>query len=500
MNQQERNRLQALIAAGQPIIWIISHDEATLMKEFEGQKWGARILVYLSSLGMKEIGKAKVEDPEKPGAANNAGTLRLALSQFARFKSPTYLMLLDSHLIPQQEAQNVMRELKETLLLQPNRKGVIFVSPINDVPVELANLTYVMQDSLPDLSSLEELARQETGVNETEARRFAAALSGLSKTQSRTILNQLEAAKELKPERLAAEKSKQLGGSSILEWLTPDVKMSDVGGLDLLKRWVETRSHAWNPDSKLPIPRGILLCGPSGAGKSMIAKAIASEWGLALLRLDFGRIYGELLGKSEANIRRALAVIDRASPAVVWIDEFEKAISGIGASDRTDGGSSARVVSTFLTWMQERSSNAFLIGTVNDVSRIRPELMRRRRWDEIFWLDLPNLEERRDIWVRLLHRYRYENIQVTDEMLENSCGLSGAEIEQAVVNALYESYHADAPLTSAWLLREVQEMEPQARHLNVNWELMRQSFRPASSGKRVKMDLAGRGAASKVDF
>lgn len=244
----------------------------------------------------------------------------------------------------------------------------------------------------------------------------------------------------------------------ILEFFTPDIGLEDVGGVKKLKKWFMQRIKAFTQDAcdfGLPYPKGILMVGIPGCGKSLIAKAIASFWGVPLVRLDMGKIYNKFQGASEDNARRAIAIAEAVSPSVLWIDEVEKGFSGMKSSDETSGGVQARVVQTFLTWMQEKTSAVFMACTGNDISKLPPELLRKGRFDEIFFVDLPNVEERKEI-VKIQIRKRPQKIRnenkittVERKLLDSDVkkiaeaadGYTGAEIEQAVIDALNECYN-----------------------------------------------------------
>jgi len=213
-----------------------------------------------------------------------------------------------------------------------------------------------------------------------------------------------------------------------------------VGGLEVLKGWLDKRSHAFSEEAKnygLPSPRGLALIGIPGTGKSLSAKLIARQWRMPLLRLDIGAVFGSLVGESEEKIRKALKLAELVAPCVLWIDELEKSLS----SGDSDGGTSKRVLGTFLTWMQEKRSPIFVVATANDVSALPPELLRRGRFDEIFFLDLPTSVERGEIVkVHLGKRRRQVRDFELDRIVAASEGYVGAEIEQAVIDALYSAF------------------------------------------------------------
>jgi len=245
----------------------------------------------------------------------------------------------------------------------------------------------------------------------------------------------------------------------ILEFFTPDIGLEDVGGLKKLKKWFMKRIKCFTQDAfdfGLPYPKGILMVGIPGCGKSLVAKAIAAFWGVPLVRLDMGKIYNKFQGASEDNARRAIMIAEAVAPSVLWIDEVEKGFSGVKSSDETSGGVQARVVQTFLTWMQEKVSACFLACTGNDISKLPPELLRKGRFDEIFFVNLPNVKEREEI-VRIQIHKRPQKVRDAENKITTverklseadikkiaiaSETYTGAEIEQAVVDSLGECYN-----------------------------------------------------------
>lgn len=233
---------------------------------------------------------------------------------------------------------------------------------------------------------------------------------------------------------------------------------SNVGGLVNLKRWLVTRRDAFNDDdSKLDRPKGILLLGVQGGGKSLAAKAVAGLWGLPLMRMDVGALYNKFHGETERNLREALKLADAMSPCVLWLDEIEKGM----AQDGNDNGVSQRLLGTLLTWMAERRTRVFIVATSNDISRLPPELIRKGRLDEIFFVDLPESAVRKDIFAIHLRKRRCSEIDFDLQQLADAThGFSGSEIEQAIIAALYSAGAEAKPVTTEILLREIAATSP----------------------------------------
>lgn len=265
------------------------------------------------------------------------------------------------------------------------------------------------------------------------------------------------------------EKKQTVRKAGLLEFIDVDLDLDDVGGLQNLKRWLSKRNNSWLAEAAeygLPAPKGVLMTGIPGCGKSLTAKAIAAGWELPLLRLDIGRVFAGLVGSSEQNMRQAIRTAEAAAPCILWLDEIEKGFSGVSGDG--DSGTSSRVFGSFLTWMQEKTAPVFVIATANKVDRLPPEFLRKGRFDEIFFIDLPTRLERRDIWK--LHLSKKLNSSkagglpidstLIDSLAQKTEGYSGAEIEQAVVAALFDAYADRRSLAEGDLVRAVRNMVP----------------------------------------
>jgi SpoVK/Ycf46/Vps4 family AAA+-type ATPase len=234
--------------------------------------------------------------------------------------------------------------------------------------------------------------------------------------------------------------------------------------LDLLKEWLRKRRAALSQEARafgLPAPKGVLLLGVQGTGKSLSAKAIANLWNLPMLRLDVGRIFGSLVGASEANMRAAIRTAEAVAPCILWIDELEKGFAGVQGSGVSDSGTTARVFATFLTWMQDKRAPVFVVATANDVSQLPPELLRKGRFDEVFFLDLPTFEERKEIFaVHLRKRGRIPSDYDLDALARKSQGYVGAEIEQAIIDAMYLGFSEGREFTTDDILQSLKRQVP----------------------------------------
>ena len=269
---------------------------------------------------------------------------------------------------------------------------------------------------------------------------------------------------------ILSEKMQVIKKTGILEFINTDIKVSDVGGLENLKSWLNKRNNSWSEAAKkycLPAPKGVLITGVPGCGKSLTAKAMSAAWQLPLLKLDFGKIFSGIVGSSEENMRKAIKTAEAVAPSILWVDEIEKSLSGINSNG--DSGTSSRIFGTFLTWMQEKTAPVFVIATANNISGLPAELLRKGRFDEIFFVDLPTHRERKEIFkLHLAKRLKDKDVAskliVNDELYEKLADLTegfvGAEIEQVVITALYEAFFNNRPLEFSDLENTIKNVVP----------------------------------------
>ena len=248
--------------------------------------------------------------------------------------------------------------------------------------------------------------------------------------------------------------------------------------MDNLKEWLIKRGRGFDrgaEDFGLTSPKGILLLGVPGTGKSLTAKAIGNLWKFPLLRLDMGKIFGGFVGESESNIRQALHIAQAIAPSILWIDEIEKGLSGASSSGRTDGGTSARVLGTFLTWMQEKTQPVFVVATANDISQLPPELLRKGRVDEIFFVDLPTEKEREEILKIHLKKKRRKPEKFALSQIAQACqGFSGAEIEEVIKEALFQAYDESVEITDTHILQAIEKTYPLSKTMGNTIKNLRQ--------------------------
>jgi SpoVK/Ycf46/Vps4 family AAA+-type ATPase len=308
--------------------------------------------------------------------------------------------------------------------------------------------------------------RTQIELQEQDGDRLVQALSGMTIRQARQVLAYaaLEDGKltACDVDRIVHRKAQIIREGGVLEYFPLQENRAELGGFAGLKQWLARAEVGFSEAAKalnLQPPKGILIVGIQGCGKSLAAKAIAQQWKMPLLKLDAGRLYDKYVGESEKNFRQAIKLAESMAPSVLWIDEIEKSL---GASDGDqDDGLSRRMFGSFLTWMQEKSQQVFVVATANDISRIPPEMLRKGRFDEIFYVDLPDVEERTNILnIHLSLRKQDPSQFDMAALLQETEGFSGAEIEQVVISALYRALYLQRPLNTELLIQEIDSTIP----------------------------------------
>jgi hypothetical protein len=414
---------------------------------------------------------------EVPGKAPGAGIKDPIAALEAIEKSsrePAIFVLRDFHQCWDRQAQIVrkLRTLSHDLRVGSPGRVIVVTSPLTTLPIELRNDFALLRMPRPDLDQMKgavtEIAQvvgtPEAGLTE----RVAQAALGLTANEAdRAVRTAVVQARAMTPGVVASvntAKGEVVRGTAGLVFCDTKYTTGDVGALGMLKSWVRERSGAWKPEARkygLPQPKGMLLLGVPGTGKSLVAQAIAGDWQFPLLRLDIGALFGSLVGESENNMRTALDIAERVAPCVLWVDEIEKGVSYGGG----DGGTSARVVQGLLTWMQERKAPVFVIATANSLTTLPPELTRAGRFDVTFFIDLPAIDERKEIIGVLLGRHgRSANDFDVPAIAAASDEYSGAELEQAIVDGLYAAFDAgERALATADIVAALGHIVPIAR-------------------------------------
>jgi len=371
----------------------------------------------------------------------------------------------------------IVRKLRDAYkVLKSSMKNIVLLSPLLKIPKEIEKEVAIVDYDLPQKEELnfiiENFLRnvknpKEILISDDEVLRdkvLEAALGLTAEEAENVFAKSLVQANQFDIDIILSEKEQIIRKSGVLEYYKSHESMTNIGGLENLKIWLKKRSKAFSRAARefgLPQPKGILLIGIPGCGKSLTAKAISSLWKLPLLKLDVGKVFSSLVGSSEENVRRAIITAESIAPSILWLDELEKGFSGMQSSGMSDAGTTARVFGTFLTWLQEKTSPVFVVATSNNISQLPPELLRKGRFDEIFYIDLPNKEERRDIFkIHLEKRKRDSNLFDLDKLAELTRGYSGSEIEEIIISALYDAFDTNGDINDARVQLSAQEMIP----------------------------------------
>ena len=447
MQNETTTKIETLIRARYPLIYIVSFEEL-------------RVEESIKSIAEARA-KTKYVWTITEGLSTPDGTV------LSEFKDPVkvleYISQIDvngifilkdyHHYMNDPVVIRKLRDLGHSL--KSTRKNAIFLSPILKIPTELEKEMSVVDFKLPNKDELKaivkEIASNVGGDTENEIKdndqleKIVEAALGLTAEEAENVFaKSIVENGRLEMRTILAEKEQIIRKSGVLEYCHASEEMKEVGGLEELKRWLTKRGKAFSQQARefgLPEPRGILLLGIPGCGKSLTAKAISSMWQLPLLKLDVGKVFSSLVGSSEENVRLAIATAESIAPSILWLDEMEKGFSGLGSSGQTDGGTTARVFGTFLTWLQEKKSPVFVVATCNNVKELPPELLRKGRFDEIFFVDLPSKSERMDILKIHLEKRKKnpENFDL-EKLSEATKEFAGSELEEVVVTGLYDAF------------------------------------------------------------
>ena len=366
-----------------------------------------------------------------------------------------------------------LKNLSRTLKTQP--KNIIIISSEINIPDSLKEFITILEFPLPSYAEiLEELTRLTSSTQQKISAETLAdvanACQGLSLERIRRVLSKIITKygeiHSTSPELILQEKQQIIKQTQLLEFCRTDKSVTDLGGLDNFKDWLKLRQNAFSQEAVtygLPYPKGLLVVGVQGTGKSISAKIIAHEWKLPLLRLDFGRLFASLIGQSEQRVRKMIEISEALAPCVLWVDEIDKAFAG--SLSNGDSGTTSRVLSTFLTWLAEKTSPVFVVATANNIDCIPPEILRKGRFDEIFFVNLPTQEEREAIFKVHLKRQRPNSLNQfqIDLLSQLAKEFSGAEIEQVVIEAMRIGFSEDREFTNEDMIVSIQNLVPLAR-------------------------------------
>ncbi len=467
------DKLIQLLSAHHPCIQIITYEEDFALsvihqaaKKLNKRYWRWTIIEGIRD-GFRDDG-LPISDTENPGAA---------LYFLSRSENTSLAVMQDIsvHL----SDTRVLRMLRETIDKFRNAGGNLILLDYQDNFPEVINTHSIRFElSYPDEAELENIIKEtlrdfhkkkpiEVDISRKDLRIIIRNLRGLTRRQARQVI--IDAVSEDRRfhigdvNRIIARKRQMLQRGGLLEYVESPTSLDEIGGLKRLKRWLAQREYVLSEDAErfgLEPPKGVLMLGVQGAGKSLCAKAIATAWKRPLLRMEVGALYDKYIGESERKLREALRQAEMMAPIVLWIDEIEKAFAS-AASRSTDGGLSQRMFGTLLTWMQEHTAPVFLVATANDIEALPPELLRKGRFDEIFFVDLPQLDTRREIFAIHLRKRKQnpENFDL-DRLAEVSEGFSGAEIEQAIISAMHQAFSENTPLTTKLIINAINSSPP----------------------------------------
>lgn len=478
--------VSALLRARNPLLWIVTSEEARVERHLVEAAAAAAYIPRFWDVGqgVTDIAGKVVPGVGGPGPDQVLAAIAERGSQNLDKRAERGLWILrDLHewigngmagASPLRQLRNLAKSLPGAP--RDRAQAVIVLTPSNNVPPELRNHATVIQWPLPDreeiaaildatIASLPEDIRDQAAPNGTRDAAIDAAV-GLSGEEAQACYaKSLVQLRKIDPATVAAEKKRVIAREKVLEWYDPlPGGLDAVGGLENLKAWLGTRRAAYSPEARaygLPAPKGAFLVGVPGCGKSLTAKAVATAWGIPLLRLDLAGLRSKFLGESEGKLRQALQVIDTIGRCVVWLDEIEKALQG-ATSGAADGGVSADALGTVLSWMQERKGEAFIVATSNDAQALPPELLRKGRFDDIWFVDLPTFQERDSILQASLRAHRRATANVDTLRVAALCGgFTGSEVAELIPDAMYRAFGDGArAITTEDLIAAIDSVVP----------------------------------------
>ena len=492
-NRPVQSELEVLIRARYPLIYVVSWEEQRVLKEVWdiAERLDKKVYEWSITMGLVPGGTSIQSQKQKDSASQDP---LVALDTVVEHVEAALYVFKDFHPFMKSQNMSVIRRMREIAISLKNTfKTIIIISPTFQMPPDLEKDITVLDYSLPCAPELDRLfarvisqvkdnPKLKVSVGGEVREQIVHSLLGLTLAEAENVLAktlvQNRALNAESIEVINGEKKQIIRKSGLLEYYDSFEDMDSVGGLDELKVWLERRADAFTDRARefgLPAPKGVLLLGVQGCGKSLMAKAISSVWKLPLLRFDVGRVFGSLVGSSEENVRRAIRVAESVAPAILWLDEIDKAFRGSRSSGgSTDGGTSARVFGTFLTWMSEKTSPVFVVSTANDITSLPPELLRKGRFDEIFFVDLPSTQERSDIFrVHIKKRgFKVDDFDL-NRLAAASVGYSGAEIEEAIVSAMFDVFCEKRTLTTDDILGAIARTVPLSKTMSEDMNTLR---------------------------
>ena len=474
------NDFSLLLKARYPIIYICTNEEERIEYLI---RYCAKKSVNRTYYSWDFIGGYQGNPNDKGFAAQNPLEALDLIDKLTPETASLFVLKDYDNFLKDFSVTRKLKNLSKSLKTQP--KNIIIIAPEVNIPDSLKEYITLLEFPLPNFNEiLEELNRLTSSIQQEISQEVlysvALACQGLSLERIRRVLSKIIAKygeiNKASPTLILQEKQQIIKQTQILEFYLNDKGIDDLGGFDNFKDWLSLRKQAFSQEAinyGLPYPKGLLLVGVQGTGKSIAAKIIANEWDLPLLRLDFGRLFGSLVGQSEQRVRKMIQVAEALAPCVLWVDEIDKAFAG--ANSNSDGGTTSRVLSTFLTWLSEKTSPVFVAATANNIEYIPSEILRKGRFDEMFFFNLPTTEERKDIFEVHLKKYRPDNIDTfqVPVLAKLSKEFSGAEIEQVVIEAMRLGFIEGREFGTEDVIISIQDLVPLAQTKSKDLDLLK---------------------------
>lgn len=476
------SKIKDMLKAYYPVLYLTSYEYDRTKQKIEGivsilrdENKEVRLFNWNCVDGLRLItvdGSSPIMNRDGEEIVEPEETLKYILND--RESSKDVFILEDfNNYIEEENVKFYMRSIAEKA--RHTDSHAIVLSAVYKLPIELEKYVTVLNIPLPDRGDMEKtlgVVERQCKINLTiEMRnRMVDAALGMTSMEADLAFCLAAVKDDLGPNApytISSEKEQIIKKSGILDYFPKNESLKDVGGMDILKDWLFKRQKAYEKKARdfgLQEPKGLLLLGVPGCGKSLTAKSIASFWNMPLLRLDIGKVYQGLVGSSEDNIRKAIATAEAVAPCVLWIDEIEKGLNGVQSSGSTDGGVTSRIFSTILTWMQEKTSPVFVVATANNINLLPPELLRKGRFDEIFFVDLPTAQERQNIFSIHLQKKGQDPSKFPMELFAKKTeGFNGAEIEECIKEAMFAAYvqNPEEPkLEAAHIVESIEKTVP----------------------------------------
>ena len=483
------------IRAGYPGLYLVSAEEQRVQVEMKAISNQLKYHLYFwSSIdGLVEAESGKNQ------ACNDPLEALIAIEEL---KEKTIILLQDFHLFLADPNPILIRKLKDVLHESKTKQKVLVILGCRlCLPPELERELTVIEFALPGKQQLSQVldgiveSAKLQAPDSDKREMILDSAGGLTTMEAENAfaLSVIQK-REVDPVIVAKEKAEAVKKNGLLEIIETKESLDSIGGLDVLKEWLLKRRAAFSQRAKeygLPNLKGLLILGIAGTGKSLTAKATAQVFGIPLLKLDAGKIFAGLVGQSEANLRSVIQIAEAIAPCCLYLDELDKGFSGVKSSNSTDGGTSARVFGSFLSWMQEKTSQVFVVATANDVSQLPPEMLRKGRWDELFFVDLPTEAERQSIWEIQIEKYGRDAKDFDVIQLARATeGLTGAEIESVFVDALFQGFDSDKEPTDLDIAGVLTEFVPLSKLMSEsiaglrNWAKGRARTATSSEGSK----------------